>query len=220
MQIHFSYFADNWYMELFNCKYWMCFSLQEKFSPVILYFSCWLMRTIKDVISMIPTAVFFIRHIPHEYDRAVRGAITSVGVLYASSQGAAKLWSIANHIGSTTQCVRNANDDPNDISNFDSQYYNIRYIHSLLLNSGPWTVTIKTTLNIKQNNASEQEALNIIPAPIWLTPPPPCLPPSYLPPPSPPQHICYEFWNERKQKELCPKYVNNWLGLSIPEHVV
>ena len=107
-----------------------------------------------------------------------------------------------------------------DLSKFDSEYYNIRYIHSLLLNSGPWTETIKTTLNIKQNKASEQEALNIIPAPMWLTPPPPCPPPPYLPPPSPPQHICYEFWNERKQKELWPKYVNNCLGLSIPEHVV
>ena len=103
-----------------------------------------------------------------------------------------------------------------DLSKFDSQYYNIRYIHSLLLNSGPWTETIKTTLNIKQNKASEQEALNIIPVPMWLTPPPPCLPPPYPPPPSPPQHICYEFWNERKQKELCLKYVNNCLGLSIP----
>ena len=94
-----------------------------------------------------------------------------------------------------------------DFSKFDSQYYDIRYIHSLLLNSGPWTETgtIKTTLKIKQNKANEQKALNIIPAPMWLTPPPPCLPPPYLPPPSPPQHICYEFWNERKQKELCPK---------------
>ena len=26
--------------------------------------------------------------------------------------------------------------------------------------------------------------------------------------------------NERKQKELCPKYVNNRLGFSIPEHMV
>ena len=103
-----------------------------------------------------------------------------------------------------------------DLSKFDSQYYNISYIHPLLLNSGPWTETIKTsTLNIRQNKASEQEALNIIPAPMWLTPPPPC-----PPPPSPPLHICYEFWNERKQKELCRKYVNNCLGLSIPEHVV
>ena len=102
-----------------------------------------------------------------------------------------------------------------DLSKFDSQYYNIRYMHSLLLNSGLWTETIKTTLNIKQNKASEQEALNIIPPPMWLTPPPPCPPPF-----SPPWHICYEFWNERKQKELCPKYVNNCLGLSIPEHVV
>ena len=94
-----------------------------------------------------------------------------------------------------------------DFSKFDSQYYDIRYIHSLLLNSGPWneTGTIKTTLKIKQNKANEQKALNIIPALMWLTPPPPCLPPPYLPPPSPPQHVCYEFWNERKQKELCPK---------------
>ena len=87
------------------------------------------------------------------------------------------------------------------------------------------TGTIKTTLNIKQNKANEQKALNIIPAPMWLTPPPPCppppcLPPPYPPPPSPPQHVCSEFWNERKQKELCLKYVNNCLGLSIPEHVV
>ena len=102
-----------------------------------------------------------------------------------------------------------------DLSKFDSQYYDIRYIHSLLLNSGPWTETgtIKTTLNIKQNKANEQKALNIIPVPMWLTPPPPCppppcLPPPYLPPPSPPQHVCSEFWNERKQKELYPKYVN------------
>ena len=101
-----------------------------------------------------------------------------------------------------------------DLSKFDSQYYNIRYIHSHLLNSGPWTETIKTsTLNIKQNKTSEQEALNIIPAPMRPTPP-------YLPPPSPLQHICLEFWNERKQKELCLKYVNNHLGFSIPEHMV
>ena len=55
-----------------------------------------------------------------------------------------------------------------DFSKFDSQYYDIRYIHSLLLNSRPLTEigTIKTTLNIKQNKASEQKALNIIPAPI------------------------------------------------------
>ena len=53
-----------------------------------------------------------------------------------------------------------------DLSKFDSQYYNIRYIHSLLLNSGPWTQTrtIKTNLKIKQNKANEQKALNIIPA--------------------------------------------------------
>ena len=69
-----------------------------------------------------------------------------------------------------------------DLSKFDSQHYNIRYIHSLLLNTGLWTETIKTILTIKQNKASEQEALNIIPAPMWLTPPCPCLPPPYLPP--------------------------------------
>ena len=33
-----------------------------------------------------------------------------------------------------------------DLSKFDSQYYNIRYIHSLLLNSGPWTEKINTQL--------------------------------------------------------------------------
>ena len=78
-----------------------------------------------------------------------------------------------------------------DLSKFDSKYYDIRYIHSLVLNSGPWTETgtIKKTLNIKQNEAIKQKALNIIPAPMWLTPPPPCLPPPYLPPPSPQQHI-------------------------------
>ena len=76
-----------------------------------------------------------------------------------------------------------------DLSKFDSKYYDIRYIHSLLLNSGPWTETgnnKKTTSNIKQNKASEQKALNIIPAPIWLTPPPPCPPPPCPPPPYPP----------------------------------
>ena len=36
------------------------------------------------------------------------------------------------------------------LSEFDSQYYNIMYIHSLLLNSEPWTETIKTsTFNFK-----------------------------------------------------------------------
>ena len=53
---------------------------------------------------------------------------------------------------------------------------------------------------------------------MWL--PPPCPPPPCLPSPLPLPHICLEFWNERKQKELCPKYVNNCLGFSIPEHVV
>ena len=33
-----------------------------------------------------------------------------------------------------------------DLSKFDSQYYNIRCIHSLLLNSRPWTETINTQL--------------------------------------------------------------------------
>ena len=32
---------------------------------------------------------------------------------------------------------------------------------------------------MKQNKASEQKALNIIPAPMSLTPPPPCSPPPY-----------------------------------------
>ena len=55
-----------------------------------------------------------------------------------------------------------------DFSKFDSQYYDIRYMHSLFLNSGPCTETgtIKTTLKIKQNKANEQKALNIIPAPM------------------------------------------------------
>ena len=109
-----------------------------------------------------------------------------------------------------------------DFSKFDSQYYDIRYIHSLLLNSGPWTETgtTKTTLKIKQNKAKEQKALNIIPAPMWLTPPPPCLPPPYPPPPSPPQHVCYEFWNEKKPERIVSEMSINCLGLSIPEHVV
>ena len=48
-----------------------------------------------------------------------------------------------------------------DLSKFDSQYYDIRYIHSHLLNSRLWTEmgTIKT-LKIKQNKANEQKALN------------------------------------------------------------
>ena len=49
-----------------------------------------------------------------------------------------------------------------DLSKFDSQYYDISYIHSLLLNSGPWTEigTVKmSTLNIQQNKASEQKHL-------------------------------------------------------------
>ena len=44
-----------------------------------------------------------------------------------------------------------------DLSKFDSQYYNIRYIHSLLLNSGPWTKTIKTsTFNFKHKTEQGQ----------------------------------------------------------------
>ena len=106
-----------------------------------------------------------------------------------------------------------------DLSKFDSQYYDIRYIHSLLLNSGPWTETgtIKTTLNIKQNKASEQKALNIIPAPMWLTPPPPC-PPTSL---STTSLFTTSLTTttrlvvlKSKKTELCPKY------FSIPEHVV
>ena len=44
-----------------------------------------------------------------------------------------------------------------DLSKFGSQYYNIRYIHSLLLNSGPWTETIKTsTFNLKHKTEQGQ----------------------------------------------------------------
>ena len=53
------------------------------------------------------------------------------------------------HLGKRKYCIKhffmyfsfNA-----DLSKFDSQYYDIRYIHSLLLNSGPWTETINTQL--------------------------------------------------------------------------
>ena len=44
-----------------------------------------------------------------------------------------------------------------DLSKFESQYYNIRYIHSLLLNSGLWTETIKTsTFNFKHKREQGQ----------------------------------------------------------------
>ena len=43
------------------------------------------------------------------------------------------------------------------LSEFDSQYYNIMYIHSLLLNSRPWTETIKTsTFNFKHKTEQGQ----------------------------------------------------------------
>ena len=86
-----------------------------------------------------------------------------------------------------------------DLSKFDSQYYDIRYIHSLLLNSGPWTETgtIKTTLNIKQNKASEQKALNIIPA--LLHPPVHHLLVHHLPIHHLPHHNNTSSSSERKQ---------------------
>ena len=44
-----------------------------------------------------------------------------------------------------------------DLSKFDSQYYNIRYIHALLLNSRPLTETIKTsTSNFKYQREQGQ----------------------------------------------------------------
>ena len=44
-----------------------------------------------------------------------------------------------------------------DLSKFDSQYYYIRYINSLLLNSRPWNETIKTsTFNFKHKTEQGQ----------------------------------------------------------------